>query len=84
MLPQAAPPEALPSPGIGMRHYAPRARLIVVEGSLAELPARLVDAARPFANDRLGVMLPAELARTRFAAAAAGSSRVRMGPLECA
>jgi L-threonylcarbamoyladenylate synthase len=26
-------PEALPSPGVGMRHYAPRARVVLVEGS---------------------------------------------------
>ena len=79
MLPKAAPPEALPSPGIGMRHYAPRARLIVVEGSLAELPARLVDAARPFAHDRLGVMLPAELARTRFQPPLRGAAEFAWG-----
>ena len=27
----AAPPSALPSPGVGLKHYAPRARLILVE-----------------------------------------------------
>src|SRR5271166_2524667 len=31
------PAEALPSPGVGMRHYAPRARLVLVEAPLAEL-----------------------------------------------
>ncbi len=64
--PQTATPEALPSPGISLRHYAPRARLVLVEGSLAELPARLIDAARLCARDRLGVMLPTELANTTF------------------
>ena len=39
--PHAAAREALPSPGVGLRHYAPRARLILVEGTLAELPSRL-------------------------------------------
>ena len=29
--PAAAPPESLPSPGVGLRHYAPRARLILVD-----------------------------------------------------
>ncbi len=66
MLPLATAPEALPSPGIGMRHYAPRARLILVEGTLDELPARLADAARKHARGRLGLMLPGELANTRF------------------
>jgi L-threonylcarbamoyladenylate synthase len=54
--------EALPSPGVGLRHYAPRARLILVEGTLAELPVRLAAAAHPHAGNRLGVMLPTELA----------------------
>src|SRR3984885_13295726 len=27
----ATPPESLPSPGVGLRHYAPRARLILVD-----------------------------------------------------
>jgi len=66
MLPQAAAPEALPSPGVGLRHYAPRARLILVEGTLDELPARLGAAAGKHPKDRLGVMLPAELAHAKF------------------
>jgi L-threonylcarbamoyladenylate synthase len=82
MLPQAALPEALPSPGIGMRHYAPRARLIVVEGSLAELPSRLADAARRFDHDRLGVMLPAELAPTRFEPPLRGAAEFAWGRWE--
>jgi L-threonylcarbamoyladenylate synthase len=56
------PEAAQPSPGVGLRHYAPRARLILVEGSLSELPARLAHAAHAFEKDRLGVMLPTELA----------------------
>jgi L-threonylcarbamoyladenylate synthase len=66
MLPADSARQSLPSPGVGLRHYAPNARLILVEGSLAELPARLADAAGPYAKDRLGVMLPAELAPTKF------------------
>lgn len=62
MLPNAAAREALPSPGVGLRHYAPRARLILVEGTLAQLPAQLNAAAQPHERQRLGVMLPAELA----------------------
>jgi L-threonylcarbamoyladenylate synthase len=62
MLPQSAAPEALPSPGIGLRHYAPRARMILVEGALTELPARLTDAFGSCADERIGLMLPAELA----------------------
>lgn len=34
------PPEALPSPGVGLRHYAPRARLLLVELPADETAAR--------------------------------------------
>ncbi len=59
---RSTPREALPSPGVGLRHYAPRAHLILVEGSLDDLPRRLAEAAEPHARKRLGLMLPAELA----------------------
>ena len=62
----AEPEEAQPSPGVGLRHYAPRARLILVEGALKDLPARMASAARPYERERLGVMLPRELAGTTF------------------
>lgn len=58
--------EAQPSPGVGLRHYAPRARLILVEGNLAELPPRMSSAAQPYKRERLGIMLPRELANTAF------------------
>jgi L-threonylcarbamoyladenylate synthase len=58
---QAAPREALPSPGVGLRHYAPRARLVLVECELAEMGARLAEAALR-QTGRVGVMLPAEVA----------------------
>ncbi|MCU1321609.1 MAG: Sua5/YciO/YrdC/YwlC family protein [Acidobacteriaceae bacterium] len=48
-------PESLPSPGVGIRHYAPRARLILV-ASEAELQTRITDLS-PI--EKLGVMLPA-------------------------
>ena len=71
--------ESLPSPGVGLRHYAPRARLILVEATLADLPAQMVNAARPYAKDRLGIMLPAELARTSFAPPLRGASEFSWG-----
>ncbi len=60
------PRESLPSPGVGLRHYAPQARLVLVEAPLSELGARLQEQAeavsrRLGAIDRLGVMLPAEI-----------------------
>ncbi len=48
-----AAPEALPSPGMGMRHYAPRARVVLVDGQ-KELLAEI--ATHPSAE--VGVMLP--------------------------
>ena len=52
------PPEALESPGLGIRHYAPRARLMLVE-SVNELNEVLEREAR---RHRVGVMLPGEWA----------------------
>ena len=59
---EAKPPEALPSPGVGLRHYAPRARLVLIECEPAELEARLVPAAQGLAGERIGVMLPSGVA----------------------
>lgn len=50
----ATPPEALESPGLGIRHYAPRARVILVE-SEGELRRVL---AREAQRHRVGVLLP--------------------------
>jgi L-threonylcarbamoyladenylate synthase len=36
---EAAPPESLPSPGVGIRHYAPKAKLILVSGDEGSLRA---------------------------------------------
>jgi len=58
---QETPREAMPSPGVGLRHYAPRARLVLVEGELADLGARLGEAALSWPLDRVGLMLPAEV-----------------------
>ena len=59
-----APPAALPSPGVGMRHYAPRARLVLVEGAVEarglELAALLRDEASRHAGERIGVMWPVD------------------------
>lgn len=56
----AAAPESLPSPGVGIRHYAPRARLVLVfEPSRKKVPARssLVGAIEELSGE-IGVMLP--------------------------
>lgn len=79
MLPKSATREALPSPGVGLRHYAPRARLILVEGSLAELPARLAEAARAHEKERLGLMLPQELAKIELGPPVRGAAKFAWG-----
>jgi L-threonylcarbamoyladenylate synthase len=56
-------PESLPSPGVGIRHYAPRARMVLVfEPSRKKVAARssLVEVidALPESPGQIGVMLP--------------------------
>ena len=57
-----APPQALPSPGVGLRHYAPRARVVLIGASLDRLPQLLAEAAGRYRDQRVGIMLPTELA----------------------
>jgi L-threonylcarbamoyladenylate synthase len=58
-----APSEALPSPGVGLRHYAPKAKLVLIDAPLADLASALAETARAYASERIGVMLPAEVGR---------------------
>jgi L-threonylcarbamoyladenylate synthase len=58
---EETPPESMPSPGVGLRHYAPRARLVLVDGTPAELGTRLSAAVRSQPDQRVGLMLPAEI-----------------------
>jgi len=53
-------PSSLPSPGVGIRHYAPRARLVLVDGADPGQMDRFAAAARAAeqAGERLGLMLP--------------------------
>jgi L-threonylcarbamoyladenylate synthase len=50
-----AEPQTLPSPGVGIRHYAPRARLILV-ATQDELNSHFTELT--LTEDRIGVMLP--------------------------
>lgn len=65
VLPLAQMPQSgLPSPGVGLRHYAPRARLVLVDApraDLAQLQARMGEAALLWPGERVGVMLPADV-----------------------
>jgi L-threonylcarbamoyladenylate synthase len=56
------PKDSMPSPGVGVRHYAPSARLVLVEGELGDLGARMAQSAEQWDGERVGVMLPAEIA----------------------
>ena len=64
------PAEALPSPGVGLRHYAPRARLLLIEAPDGELGECLSEAASGEGGERVGVMLPGGITMPRAFAAA--------------
>ncbi len=64
------PAEALPSPGVGLRHYAPKARLVLVEAADDEWGDSLKEAVRAGSGERLGVMLPEGLIAAREIGAA--------------
>lgn len=55
-----ATPESLPSPGVGLRHYAPRAQLVLVDGSGRDQSERFAAEARSAVQSggKLGLMLP--------------------------
>jgi L-threonylcarbamoyladenylate synthase len=59
------PPEALPSPGVGLRHYAPAARLALFEAALDEMTevfTGIADSAlREGGNGKTGLLVPAEI-----------------------
>jgi L-threonylcarbamoyladenylate synthase len=50
-------PESLPSPGVGLRHYAPRARLVLVEAPTEDALAQAIEQCSQ-RGGMLGVMLP--------------------------
>lgn len=55
-----APPESLPAPGVGLRHYAPKARLVLVDGEeqrqREQFAHTIVEMGKR--GERLGLMLP--------------------------
>jgi L-threonylcarbamoyladenylate synthase len=58
--------ESLPSPGVGIRHYAPKARLILIEAPFAELQERIAEIFAQQASERVGILLPEEFAANAF------------------
>ena len=57
---QEAEPESLPSPGVALRHYAPRARLVLIDGEGDAQKKAFAKAvlAEQSSRTRLGLMLP--------------------------
>lgn len=51
-------PESLPSPGVGIRHYAPRARVLLVEGSPDALQRKIAELEAAGDTEKTGVLLP--------------------------
>jgi L-threonylcarbamoyladenylate synthase len=74
-VPGETPPEALASPGMGMRHYAPRARMVLVENE-DELRRAVEREAR---EHRVGVLLPEEWPMPGGAAPASSVIVLRWG-----
>jgi L-threonylcarbamoyladenylate synthase len=56
---QHAGSQALPAPGLGMKHYSPRARLILLEADTAKLVS--VAERQRAAGEAVGIMLPGEM-----------------------
>ena len=54
-----AEPASLPSPGVGIRHYAPEVSLILADGDAAALQAQ-IELALPQISGKIGVLLPAD------------------------
>jgi L-threonylcarbamoyladenylate synthase len=55
---QPEEPQSMPSPGVGIRHYAPRARMVLVEGSAAAVQHALQQAQSSAPDASIGVLLP--------------------------
>jgi L-threonylcarbamoyladenylate synthase len=53
------PPESLPSPGTSQRHYAPKARVILVSAPDGSLGDQLAQTISQLAAEHIGIMLPA-------------------------
>ena len=57
--PERRAPESLPSPGVGIRHYAPRARVVLVEGTPEAVQRTVTEfTAKDGDAGKIGVLLP--------------------------
>lgn len=55
---ESTAPQSLPSPGVGIRHYAPKARLILIEGNTEQQKQEFLVLQEKWQGERLGLMLP--------------------------
>ena len=60
--PIGQPTQPLAAPGLGLRHYAPKARLVLIEAPLDQLGSEFSRVAAGLPAERIGIMLPKELA----------------------
>jgi L-threonylcarbamoyladenylate synthase len=81
--PPSEPVEALPSPGVGIRHYAPLARVILLDAPLAGLSGKIADAVALNAAEHIGILLPTELSDSRWTPAARNVRAYRWGRWAC-
>lgn len=52
-------PESLPSPGVGIRHYAPRARVVLVDGTPQAVQGKVAEVTTEAGGaEKVGVLLP--------------------------
>ena len=56
--PEGRAPESLPSPGVGIRHYAPRARVVLVESTPEAVQRRVDEFTARGQAEKVGVLLP--------------------------
>lgn len=57
--PEQRAPESLPSPGVGIRHYAPRARVVLTEGTPEAVERKVITfSAESGSAGKVGVLLP--------------------------
>ncbi len=57
--PEQSAPESLPSPGVGIRHYAPRARVVLAEGTPEAVQHKVTAfTTKGSGAEKIGVVLP--------------------------
>jgi L-threonylcarbamoyladenylate synthase len=58
--------QALPAPGAGIRHYAPRAKVILIDAPLETLSKRIAEVIRGQNEVTIGVLIPTEVSQSEI------------------